>query len=83
MNPAKSTDGAQLIASAALTFMNGAYRFAILWMAPIGFAILWMAPIGFANMSGQDVWTASIAIRFFWGPNSNGPFPMAKLLKPN
>jgi hypothetical protein len=36
----------------------------------------------YANLDGQDVWTASIALRVFWGPHSNGPFPMAKLLSP-
>jgi len=38
--------------------------------------------IEYANLDGQDVWTASIAFRVFWGPHSNGPFPMAKLLSP-
>ena len=47
-----------------------------------GHRIKLMNGIEYANMSGQDVWTASLAIRIFWGPNSNGPFPMAKLLKP-
>jgi hypothetical protein len=47
-----------------------------------GHRIKLMNGLEYANMSGQDVWTASIAIRVFWGPNSNGPFPMAKLLKP-
>ncbi len=47
-----------------------------------GHRIKLMNGIEYANMSGQDVWTASLAIRVFWGPNSNGPFPMAKLLSP-
>ena len=47
-----------------------------------GHRIKLMHGIEYANMSGQDVWTASLAIRIFWGPNSNGPFPMAKLLSP-
>ncbi len=48
-----------------------------------GHRIKLMNGIEYANMSGQDVWTASLAIRIFWGPNSNGPFPMAKLLSPS
>ncbi len=47
-----------------------------------GHRIKLMNGIEYANMDGQDIWTASIAIRVFWGPNSNGPFPMAKTLKP-
>jgi len=47
-----------------------------------GHRIKLMNGIEYANMSGQDVWTASLALRIFWGPNSNGPFPMAKLLSP-
>jgi hypothetical protein len=46
-----------------------------------GHRIKLMNGIEYANMSGQDVWTASIAFRVFWGPHSNGPFPMAKTLK--
>lgn len=38
--------------------------------------------IEYASMNGHDVWTASVAFRVFWGPHSNGPFPMAKTLKP-
>jgi phosphate-selective porin OprO and OprP len=40
-----------------------------------------MNGIEYANMNGRDVWTASVAFRVFWGPNSSGPFPMAKTLK--
>ncbi len=47
-----------------------------------GHRIKLMNGIEYANMDGQDVWTASLAVRVFWGPNSNGPFPMAKTLKP-
>lgn len=39
-----------------------------------------MNGIEYADMNGRDVWTASIAFRIFWGPNSNGPFPMNKTL---
>ncbi len=41
-----------------------------------------MNGIEYATMNGQDVRTASIAFWTFWGPNSNGPFPMAKMLEP-
>ena len=41
-----------------------------------------MSGVEYAEMNGQEVWTASMAIRVFWGPESNGPFPMAKTLKP-
>lgn len=47
-----------------------------------GHRIKLMNGIEYASMSGHDVWTASVALRVFWGPNSNGPFPMAKMLKP-
>lgn len=39
-----------------------------------------MNGIEYADMNGRDVWTASIAFRIFWGPNTNGPFPMNKTL---
>lgn len=45
-----------------------------------GHRVKLMNGIEYANMNGQDVWTASIALRIFWGPDSNGPFPMAKVL---
>jgi phosphate-selective porin OprO and OprP len=47
-----------------------------------GHRIKVMNGIEYANLDGQDVWTASIALRVFWGPHSRGPFPMAKTLKP-
>lgn len=47
-----------------------------------GHRIKFMNGIECASMNGREVWTASIAFRVFWGPNSNGPFPMAKMLKP-
>ena len=47
-----------------------------------GHRIKLMNGMEYANMNGQDVWTASVAFRMFWGPHSNGPFPMAKLLQP-
>jgi len=45
-----------------------------------GHRIKLMNGIEYADMNGRDVWTASIAFRVFWGPNSNGPFPMNKTL---
>jgi hypothetical protein len=45
-----------------------------------GHRIKLMNGIEYANMNGQDVWTASVALRIFWGPDSNGPFRMAKML---
>ena len=39
-----------------------------------------MSGIEYADMNGENVWTASIMIRTFWGPHSNGPFPMNKTL---
>ncbi|MDZ4851235.1 MAG: porin [Pirellulaceae bacterium] len=45
-----------------------------------GHRIKLMNGIEYADMNGRDVWTASIAFRIFWGPNSNGPFPMNKML---
>jgi len=47
-----------------------------------GHRIKLMNGIEYSSMDRHDVWTASVAIRFFWGPQSNGPFPMAKTLKP-
>lgn len=47
-----------------------------------GHRIKLMNGIEYADMNGRDVWTASVAFRVFWGPHSNGPFPMAKTLKP-
>ncbi len=45
-----------------------------------GHRIKLMNGLEYANMSGQDAWTASIAVRVFWGPEARGPFPIAKLL---
>jgi phosphate-selective porin OprO/OprP len=41
-----------------------------------GHRIKWIQGIEYSNMSGDDLWTASIAFRTFWGPDSRGPFPM-------
>ncbi len=39
-----------------------------------------MNGLEYATLDDQDLWTLSFAIRMFWGPDSNGPFPMAKTL---
>jgi phosphate-selective porin OprO/OprP len=48
-----------------------------------GHRIKMMNGIEYANMSSQELWTASFAVRIFWGPNASGPFPTAKTLSPN
>ncbi|MBX3420418.1 MAG: hypothetical protein KF752_02565 [Pirellulaceae bacterium] len=40
-----------------------------------------MSGLEYANLSGQDVWTFSVALRLFWGPNASGPFPIDKMLQ--
>ena len=39
-----------------------------------------MTGIEYATMGGEHTWTASTMVRFFFGPHSRGPFPMAQLL---
>ncbi len=39
-----------------------------------------MTGLEYARQGGQDVWTSSAMIRFYFGPHSNGPFPMNQLL---
>lgn len=41
-----------------------------------------MSGVEYSDMNGQDAWTVHFSFRTFWGPHSNGPFPMAKMLKP-
>jgi hypothetical protein len=48
-----------------------------------GHRIKLMNGLEFADMSGQNLWTASVAVRVFWGPNASGPFPTASLLEPD
>ena len=36
--------------------------------------------IEYATINGQDVWTASSMIRFYFGPHSGGAFPMNQML---
>ena len=35
-----------------------------------------MSGLEYAVMAGETVWTASTALRFFFGPHSGGPYPM-------
>ncbi len=48
-----------------------------------GHRIKLMNGLEYSNMNGQDAWTASLAVRVFWGPNASGPFPIAKILSPS
>jgi hypothetical protein len=38
-----------------------------------------MTGLEYATLGGEDVWTASTMIRFFFGPHSGGPFPMNQM----
>lgn len=38
-----------------------------------------MTGFEYATMGGEEVWTASTMIRFFFGPHSGGPFPMNQM----
>ena len=39
-----------------------------------------MNGIEYAEMNGQSLWTASLAVRVFWGPQASGAFPSNQLL---
>jgi hypothetical protein len=39
-----------------------------------------MQGVEYAKMNAQDAWTASLALRFFFGPQSGGAFPMNEML---
>lgn len=39
-----------------------------------------MTGMEYAKMDGRDSWMAMVAFRFFFGPHSKGPFPMAQTL---
>jgi phosphate-selective porin OprO/OprP len=39
-----------------------------------------MTGIEYADMSGQEAWTASTMVRFYFGPHSGGAFPMNDIL---
>ncbi|MBL9116842.1 MAG: hypothetical protein JNJ83_17680 [Verrucomicrobiaceae bacterium] len=40
-----------------------------------------MTGIEYATMGGEEVWTASAMVRFFFGPHSGAPFPANQMLK--
>jgi hypothetical protein len=40
-----------------------------------------MSGVEYARLDDRDCWTASVALRFFFGPHSRGPFPMAQTLE--
>ncbi len=40
-----------------------------------------MTGVEYAHMGGEDVWTGSVMLRFFFGPHSGGAFPMNQMLK--
>jgi len=46
----------------------------------VGHRLKLMSGIEYATLGGEDCWTASVAVRLFWGPQSRGPFPMAQTL---
>lgn len=39
-----------------------------------------MTGVEYAKMNAQDSWMGCVAFRFFFGPHSGGPFPMAQTL---
>ncbi|MBL9130475.1 MAG: hypothetical protein JNG86_04700 [Verrucomicrobiaceae bacterium] len=39
-----------------------------------------MTGIEYSKLDQRDCWTTSVAFRFFFGPHSKGPFPMAQML---
>jgi phosphate-selective porin OprO and OprP len=39
-----------------------------------------MTGVEYSKLDNLDVWTSSVAFRFFFGPHSKGPFPMAQTL---
>lgn len=39
-----------------------------------------MQGLEYSNMSGQEAWTTSLMVRFYFGPHSGGAFPMNKIL---
>ncbi len=46
----------------------------------VGHRLKLMSGVEYATLGGEDCWTASVAVRLFWGPQSRGPFPMAQTL---
>jgi hypothetical protein len=55
-------------AYAGLTYFVAAHRLKV------------MSGVEYSTIGGEDCWTASVALRLFWGPHSKGPFPMAQML---
>jgi hypothetical protein len=55
-------------AYAGLTYFVAAHRLKL------------MSGVEYSTIGGEDCWTASVALRLFWGPHSKGPFPMAQML---
>ncbi|MBY0399237.1 OprO/OprP family phosphate-selective porin [Myxococcota bacterium] len=47
----------------------------------LGHRLKLMSGIEYATLGGDHVWTGSLAVRLFWGPDSSGPFPMAQQLE--
>jgi phosphate-selective porin OprO/OprP len=45
-----------------------------------GNRLKWLSGLEYSDMNGASLWTLSTAVRIFWGPHSNGPFPMAQTL---
>lgn len=39
-----------------------------------------MTGLEYSKLDNRDAWTGSVAFRFFFGPQSKGPFPMAQML---
>ena len=40
-----------------------------------------MSGLEYSKLDNRDCWTGSLAFRFFFGPHSKGPFPMAQTLE--
>lgn len=40
-----------------------------------------MGGVEYSKLDNRDCWTGSVAFRFFFGPHSRGPFPMAQTLE--
>jgi phosphate-selective porin OprO/OprP len=45
-----------------------------------GHRVKWMNGIEYSELSGDRVWTFSTMVRIFYGPHSDGPYPMARSL---
>jgi phosphate-selective porin OprO and OprP len=45
-----------------------------------GHRIKWMNGVEYSELSGDRLWTFSTMIRIFYGPHSDGPFPMGQTL---